>query len=448
MTRFAWTLLGLLVVTSLPAVPPPPVIDESPMPARPVSAPFDPPAVAAPTPPTDPIPTPSRPSGNGTSATRSNEERLKQASDLFQQARTEPSRYAECSRQFAELHASRVAMTTDHLAAWAYCRIRLAADRWNASKGDRALIEEITAEIDDALRLAPGHAELQKVGNNVLATISGKSASPANPFVSSTPTKSPASSTPAAAPVSQKEWLVIENENFRVRYPAEAKDFAGPLLARAEELRGAIFRRWSGPPGSAWQPKCEINLHEHATAFQSATTLAAEWTGHALTRFEAGQVSERRIDLRADDATMLEDALPRELTYIVLSDLFRTKEPPRWAALGMAVLAASPSEVDRHIKSLPRIHRSGELLTIPTLLASTAPTRDNVTAYTVESVSLVDYLIRRKGEKSFTLFLRDADRYGIEQALERQYHIAGSRQLDDEWRRAVLRVTRGQQPGS
>jgi hypothetical protein len=108
----------------------------------------------------------------------------------------------------------------------------------------------------------------------------------------------------------------------------------------------------------------------------------------------------------------------------------------------MAVLATSPGEVDRHLAAVPRCQRAGELLPVPALLALAAPPADKVTGFSVGSVSVVDYLVRRKGERSFTIFLRDAQRYGPEQALSRQYGFASVRQLDDEWRRAA----RGQRP--
>src|SRR5262249_44622806 len=147
------------------------------------------------------------------------------------------------AKLFAQAMNSKVEMTQDQLAAWAYCRVRLAAERFNQAKGDPKVAAEVAAEVEDALKLAPEHAKLQQFGKTVLAATGVK------PGV--TPPGSP-------VPPSTTDG-VLEFGSFRVRFTGN-REFAEAIAKKAEEYRAAIFSRWSGPPGGAWQPACEVVL--------------------------------------------------------------------------------------------------------------------------------------------------------------------------------------------
>jgi hypothetical protein len=237
---------------------------------------------------------------------------------------------------------------------------------------------------------------------------------------------------------SEDTWQALEYGSFRVRHQGN-RNLAEEVARRAEEHRIVIFQRWSGPPGGTWNPLCEIVLHPSASAFAEATRQPIEATGHAHVKLETGRATERRIDLRVDDDTLLDNALPRELTHIVLGDLFPANAPPRWATDAMAVLATSPTEIERYLRTVPRCEQSGGLIPLGQLLEmKDLPQAEQITAYAVESVSLVDFLVRWKKEKAFTTFLRDCQRYGTASALKRQYGITSPQQLEKLWRENVL----------
>ena len=365
-------------------------------------------------------------------------ELVRRAIEQFKQGQSDPLKYAEAAKLFAEAMGTRVELSRDQVAAWAYCRVRLAAERLNAAKGDPRVAAEVAAEVEDALGLAPDHARLRQFGQAVLAAAGKPAAAPqADPGAGGAKTPAPAAAAPAAGGVQ-----ALEYGSFRVRYTG-GRELAEAVARKAEEHRAAIFTRWSGPPGGAWQPVCEVVLHPTAAAFAVATRQPAEATGHAYVRLEGGRAAERRIDLRADDETLLDDALPRELTHVVLADLFPGQAPPRWAEEAMAVLAASPAEVDRYLRTVPRCDRAGELVPVAGLLELKGlPQPERITGFYVESVSLVDFLVRWKKERAFTTFLRDVQRYGLESALKRQYGVASPRQLEELWRENVLGAAR------
>jgi hypothetical protein len=238
---------------------------------------------------------------------------------------------------------------------------------------------------------------------------------------------------------------VVETPSFRVKYTGR-RAVAEAVAKAAEAKRDAIFARWSGPPGGAWGPKCEVTLHPTADAFARATNQPAAGTGRAVVQLSDGRAVERRIDLRADDPTVADDALPRELTTVVLADLFWEKAPPRWAEVGMAVLAESPAEVERYRRTAAKCADRGELPSAAAILETATPPADRATGFAVGSVSLVEFLVRWKGEKAFTTFVRDAQRYGLPSALKRQYGVSDARELEAAWKRSEGTAARGQAP--
>ncbi|MBN9517453.1 hypothetical protein J0H58_02870 [bacterium] len=343
-----------------------------------------------------------------------------EARALFQQGK-----YAEAAGKFAAAKGA-APLTQDEAAAWAYCRIRAAADTVNPPTCDPAAAATAEKDVAEALQLAPGNAELERVGRQVQAVARARAGN-----------RAAAAPAPAAAAV-PGDWETVETPSFRVRHKGN-KQLADAVAAAAETRRDETFKRWSGPPGGAWGAKCEIVLHPTAECYANMTGKPAAGTGHATVKLSGGRATERRIDLRADDAALVPNTLPRELTHVVLADLFPHTPPPKWAEEGMAVLAGSPEEVSRYVRTLSRCARDNELLPTAALLElKDFPPAEKVTGFCCASVTLVDYLVKLKGEQHFLMFLRDSQRYGTAQALRRQYDIDGPAALEQAWRRAAL----------
>ena len=221
-------------------------------------------------------------------------------------------------------------------------------------------------------------------------------------------------------------------------WPTEAAN--ATIAEVAEAKRSAIFERWSGPVGGAWSPRCEIVLHASAESYAATAGKSAAGTGHATVRLSDGKAAERRIDLRTDDDRAIANTLPRELTHVVLADLFPFTPPPKWAEEGMAVHAASPEELDRYLRTCVKCAREGKLFTLAALLEmKDFPAAEKITGFYCGSASLVDYLVRLKGEKHFTTFLRDCQRYGSTSALKRQYEFETPKALQDAWLKSAIK---------
>ncbi|MDY3563498.1 hypothetical protein R5W23_005110 [Gemmata sp. JC673] len=325
--------------------------------------------------------------------------------------------YADADRLFAALGAAR--LSAEQKAAWAYCRVKLAADRVNAPDCPPGTAAAAVQEVSEAIQLIPPSADLYKVAQQVLKAAQAKAGAAA-----------------AVVPVAASAD-VLETASFRVHHGGDRA--LGEAVAKAAEAnRKATFERWSGPPGGAWNPKCDVVIHATADAYAAATGKPAALTGHASVSLTNGRPTARRIDLRADDPALATNALPRELTHVVLADLFADRPPPKWALEGMAVLAGAPTEVERYTRTLARCARDGELRALAALFELKDFPADNITGFYCQSVSVTDYLIKLKGERHFKIFLNDAQRYGTPQALRRQYNIDGPQALEVAWKLASL----------
>ena len=336
---------------------------------------------------------------------------IKQATNAFNRAKsTEPSQFLTARDLFNLAFRNKVEMTPEQTAAWAYCRLKVAADKLNKST-DAATAADVIGEVEAALRQVPNHAALQAAGRDVLTVARPRAGNRTIPNV--------------------------DTGSFLVKGASDAA-FSKKLVLAAEAKRAEIFARWSGPPGGPWAPQCELVIHADAAAFERATQLPAGSTGRAEVKLRDGVALSRRIDLRADDPNLFDDTLPRELTTVILADLFASQAPPKWAELGMAVLASSDAEVGRYLRTLPRCDRDGDLPSVEILFKAIEIPAKGVTGFYVESVSLVDFLVRWQGEKTFTAFVRDSQRYGAESALKRQYGVKDFRQLEETWRANVF----------
>ncbi|MCU0704907.1 MAG: hypothetical protein MUF18_13100 [Fimbriiglobus sp.] len=349
---------------------------------------------------------------------------VKLAVEAFRQAKDgQPAKYATARDLFARAVREKATLSADQSAAWAYCRVRCATDRLNAT-ADATTAGEVVVEIEDALAGVPAQAALHTAAADVLAAARKRAGTAAKPR--------PIAETPPAVPTSAD---ATDSPSFVVKFQPRQARTAQEVLTAAEKARAAVFTRWSGPTGTDWAPKCEIVLHPTAEAFAAATGLPASASGRAEVTLSNGRVASRRIDLRADDETLIENALPREIAHVVLTDLFPSKPPPAWAGLAMGVLGASEQEVERYRRTAEKYGQAGQLPTPTEVLTAEAVPTGDVTGFHAQSVAVADFLVRWKGAKMFTAFVRDGLRYGPEAALKRQYGLADGRELEQAMRK-------------
>ncbi len=312
------------------------------------------------------------------------------AKEFCEKARSafEHKHYAEAAAFFAQAVEAGMNLNPEEQTAWGYCRLHSIMTQITKAGNTGRAPGELEREAQTAMLL--GGETLQKFGQDVLAAIRKRQG--AGPSVEAVP----------------EGWQSIESANFRIIFRS-GEDQQMKLVQKAEELRNVTFKKWSGAAAATWASRCDIHLHPSASEYAQATKKSPDSPGHSSVGVKGSVVMARRIDLRSDDPGLLELTLPHEIAYVVLTDMFAEQPLPRWADVGMTTLAQPGLQVSRYVRAVPKMAQDGKLFKVADLLKMTdypAPAR--ITPFYVESVSLVDYLVKLKGPQTFTLYLREA----------------------------------------
>jgi hypothetical protein len=234
-------------------------------------------------------------------------------------------------------------------------------------------------------------------------------------------------------------WLIQETTSFRVVCRPDAADAARLPLA-CEALRRQLQTTWLGEAAGDWSPRCEIVVHPTVSGYVKQLGPGSEQSsGCATIDIEKGRVTRRRIDLRADADDWMVSALPHEMTHVIVADRFATRQIPRWADEGIAILSEPAarqgirrSAMQRALARTPRFS-AGDLLALREY-----PTGERRDAFYGQSASLVAYLIERESPARFIEFLQLGQTQGFESALTEIYQIRSLADLDARWRPQLL----------
>lgn len=228
-------------------------------------------------------------------------------------------------------------------------------------------------------------------------------------------------------------WTTTASPSFRIHHHLDRS--TGEKLAKLlETTRSTQIERWFGGGHEPWNPPCDVVIHDNATNYSTATGVPATSPGHSTVKVEGGRVTQRRIDLHADDPNMSVGVLPHEATHIVLAGRFGAHLIPRWADEGMAVLSEPADRIARHTSDLPRLGRQTGVFPIRSLMSQQDyPEARLMGTFYAQSVSVVNHMTGLKGPRVFTAFLKDGLDKGYDQALAKHYGMTWD-QLESSWR--------------
>lgn len=368
---------------------------------------------------------------------------------------------------------------------WAYCRMYDVVRRINAAPRTADDWASIQAEIRQIRQLSPKNwyaeylrnltLELAPKGRRTEAKrVVLRGSSPEEPAAARAPAPrrapepakaSDAMDPPTRRPVQAQEtqvgqpgqqignWKVWDTASFRILHADDA--LAARVARIAESVRTEQTQRWAGSsPAAAWSPRCDIYLYPTAALFHQATGQPENSPGFSTMGLNAGRVSARRVNLRADHANLLHAILPHEVTHVVLADLFSTQQIPRWADEGMAVLSEPTSEQDLRAADLEKPLTSGELFKLSDLMVMDYPNGRFWSLYYAQSVSLTRFLVEQGTPAQFVQFVKSSQRAGVENELRRVYQIEGFPDLQKRWiahvqtQRSNLANARAERSGS
>jgi hypothetical protein len=228
-------------------------------------------------------------------------------------------------------------------------------------------------------------------------------------------------------------WQRTETANFRI-YHNQPRELAEKVAWQAEVTRRDMSRRWLGSVPADWMPRCIITLHANVNDYCRDTGLPPG-PGRSQFRSDNGRVTSRSIDLLCENTDrMLQSVLPHEATHIVLGEHFIDRQIPRWADEGMAILSEPRERIELHLDGLEQFRQDRLLFSVGQLMKQRDyPDRQQAGAFYAQSVSLVEFMAREKGPRTFTRFLQDAQKIGYEEALQKHYGYGGFAELQRRW---------------
>jgi hypothetical protein len=208
---------------------------------------------------------------------------------------------------------------------WAFCILTRCGTKLNQlSPGDTAGLETIKREAELALAMGISKPKVQEFGQSILSKVQE-----------------------FRGVASAVGGTVVESKNFRVHHQ-QAGELASQVLQLAEKARADAIQKWFGNDNTPWAVRCELYLHANSEQYVRATKGLPQAHGHTTLEVKDGKPTGRRIDLVADNPNLLPAALPREVTHVVLADIFSAPLLPRWADEAMAVLAEPRANVERY----------------------------------------------------------------------------------------------------
>jgi tetratricopeptide (TPR) repeat protein len=297
---------------------------------------------------------------------------------------------------------------------WGYCKLYAVAQTIN--QGGNLQPDELRREIRDGVGMAP---KLKGWGDTLLERL----AQPGAPAVN-------VKHTPRVG----NGWARAETTNVRI-FHATDEPTAEKIARVAEATRVNMTRKWFGEEAADWTPRCDVYVYPTGQGYAKATGAPATAPGHSTIKQENGRVLERRIDLRGDDPNLLIGVLPHEATHVVLAGRFGQHYVPRWADEGMAVLSEPRERINLHLRNLPKHQNEGTLFGVSELIRlNDYPEARRVGPFYAQSVSLVDFLCKKKDPATFAVFLREALDSGYESSLRRHFGYASAADLDRDWR--------------
>lgn len=328
-------------------------------------------------------------------------------------------KYAEAAECFGRAERAEPGCAAAEGEKWGYCRLFVVATTLNAESAvDSAQIER---EIQASVQLAPKLRDFAK-------SLSDKLANSAAEFaveIKHTPHR-------------QGYWAVAETKNVRVLHLLDEAQ-AEKIVRIAERTRVTMTRKWFAEEPVDWSPRCDIFIHPSAESYAKQTGGPSAAPGHSTIQLDGGRVMKRRIDMRGDNPQMLNAVLPHETTHVVLAGRFGRHHVPRWADEGMAVLTEPTDRVALHLQNLPKHRADGLLFGVGELMQQPDyPEPRRVGAFYAQSVSLVQFLAKKKDHVTFSRFLRSGLDAGYQGALEKYYGYRSFAELEADWKQAAL----------
>ena len=256
-----------------------------------------------------------------------------------------------------------------------------------------------------------------------------------------------------------QDWQELKGEHFIVYYIKEHK-FAKEVLNKSEVYYRRIASELGYPRYSKfwlWEDRVKIYIYPEKKSFLRATN-QPDWSEGMA------DYLNKQIISYAWNTGFLESLLPHEIAHLIFRDFVGFKgEIPLWLDEGVAQWAEEKKR--EQVKAFAKFNFSQDTLlslddmmkldiknidTEQKVYIRSTLTKDNergvlflsgdnlISAYYLQSVSLVTFLIEKYGSGSFAAFCRELrDGKSLEEALKLSYphSIRNLEELEYRWRK-------------
>jgi hypothetical protein len=237
-------------------------------------------------------------------------------------------------------------------------------------------------------------------------------------------------------------WLKYSGDHFIVLCPSsDDEDAAHEILDHAEEYYNDIaddigYSRYQ--VFWTWNDRVKIILFHDQDSYVRLTGQPPWSQGFASIYSEL--FKSRIIVSFRDQPNFIEVLLPHEITHLILHDFIGFDRPiPRFFDEGVAQLEQRDDSLS-HMDVMSKLIIGGKIIPLPDLLAYDLMAHKNdvesVSIFYVESLYIVDFLVKTYGKDAFKEMcrhLRDGDSF--EQALKSSYYptIDSMQTLQEKW---------------
>ena len=223
------------------------------------------------------------------------------------------------------------------------------------------------------------------------------------------------------------EWRELKGEHFIIKYtPEVGRPWAREILREAEYYYDAIGRQlgftryqnfWT------WDERVKVVIYPDQQTFLKETGLP-DWSKGGATNYH-WQLKSRAIVSYKQQGGFLNSVLPHEISHLILIDFVGDpKKIPLWFNEGVAQLQeeGKRQKADAFMREAVRQRK---FIPFRQLVSSDVRVRLSeiyVTFFYVQSLSVVDFLIREYGSQRFGQLCRELKAgYSFEKAIQRAY---------------------------
>jgi hypothetical protein len=233
------------------------------------------------------------------------------------------------------------------------------------------------------------------------------------------------------------DWANTKSTHFIVYYKNASNNLIGQLTDRAEGYYNSIaselgFMRYDF---WLWDQRAKIYIYDDSRAYQSATGQPSWSAGSAIAK-------EKIIYTFPGAKGFFDAVLPHELGHIIFREFvgFNNYAVPLWLDEGAASYhqKLKYSMADKIVRESINAGNFIDLERLSGLnLHSLA--EDQVSLFYMESVSIIDYLLKKFGRENFAFFCQNLrDKKDLRSSLAYVYSFGSVQELEQAWKKYLI----------